>query len=1182
MANLAVRVLLAVGITAATAILLPVSSMRPAIAQAVDPVIIRSGMHNGYGRIVLQWSKPVNYTAEIIGDQLVVRFDSPLVASMRGVLAPISDYVSDGFFDPDGRTVAFVLRDDYEVRAFNVGSNVVLDILDKPKPQEQLPTPATNPAPQQPKPQQPSASPQITAAPTTPVQSETVEDQTPAARKLEVRVGRHPTFYRLVFDWPNRTDYELSGAQGSQNVAFGSPAQIDATAISRRLPEGVRIRQSATNPLDVVIETTPPRSLRHFRSGNKIVVDVMGAQRAPSGAADDRRTASNEPSPTAPEAPPAPAAPTTTAADSAPEAPTTPAPSAAGSATNDDGPVTAADENPTATGANDPSSPDGLASDAVRAGETNTEGAPVAQQRESIGGLKVTVDQNASEMSLNFPFGQPGGAAIWSRAGFLWMVFDVRANLDLDAVRQEAAQIVGVIEQIDSPYATVVRMTIPEGVGLYTNQNDAGDWRVTMQQGVLQPVEKLGPTIELDEQTRARLVVPLDEIGPTIPVEDPEVGDTLRVVTTAERGYGIENALNYPEFEVLPSVQGVVVAPMNETVQVTNRDDGRAVIVTAEDGLNISPEGARLLASATGVRAATGDGREGLIFELDKWRRGGLGNYNKAIAELRGAIAESGDEHRNKARIALAEYYMANGLGPEANAVMSVIEKADPLMAQKVQFRALKAAVKFLNRDYAEAERLLEDDRLKKIPEMQLWRAVTLAAQGRPNQGARDLLDSVHILDFYPPELLARIGPLATEQALLVGNPDAGMDLIEKMLVTNGLSESKIMDVQYLKGIFEEEAGELDQAVTTWDQVAEGENRKARAHAIFDRTELLMRLERLTIPDAIDQLQKLRFAWRGDAFEMALLKRIGELQLENKDFRDGLNTLRQAAIFFPNMPVAKEATDMMHKTFENLYLGDEINDISAIKAVALYDEFRELTPAGDKGDELIRRLADRMVGVELFDRAEELLEHQVDFRLSGVDKSRVGARLALVYLLDNKPEQTINVIDKTEEPGISDELATQRRHLKARALLDTDRGAEAMASLEGDFTKDAELLRIDYYRQTRDFMSAADTFQRLVGDDEGNVVDGFPDERARYVLNWAVNLAMAGQERTLNMLKRRYGVVMAQSPYAEAFSLITSSPTQGLIDYRTLADKVDQVEDFKGFLANYRDQLEKSQLSAIN
>jgi hypothetical protein len=75
---------------------------------------------------------------------------------------------------------------------------------------------------------------------------------------------------------------------------------------------------------------------------------------------------------------------------------------------------------------------------------------------------------------------------------------------------------------------------------------------------------------------------------------------------------------------------------------------------------------------------------------------------------------------------------------------------------------------------------------------------------------------------------------------------------------------------------------------------------------------------------------------------------------------------------------------------------------------------------------------------------------------------------------------------------------------------------------------------------------------------------------------------MGGQERTLNMLKRRYGIVMAQSPYAEAFSLITSSPSQGLIDYRTLANKVDEVESFQGFLGNYRDQLEKSQLSAIN
>ncbi|KZB72195.1 MULTISPECIES: hypothetical protein [Thalassospira] len=1168
MAKLAVRILLAVVVATTTAMVLPLSGMRPAIAQVADPVIIRSGLHNGYGRIVLQWNEPVNYTAEIIGDQLVVRFDERLVASLRGVVAPVSRYVSDAFFDPDGRTIAFVLSDDYEVRAFNVGSNVVLDILDKPE-AEPTPPPASVPTPPvRPAQQDQNQTPEITPAPTTPV--ETVADDGATLPELDVRVGRHPTFYRLVFDWPNRTDYALEGAQGSQTIAFGAPARIDATDVSRRLPQGVRVRQDGTNPLDVVIETTPARQLRHFRSGNKVVVDIMGVQRAPATTSAQNRTAgTTDPATTAP-TPPAPAAPATETAAQTDDTP------ANGSA-EDSG-----DAAVNAEGAElDPNSPEALAQAAQNAENTVRTNGQAPVERESIGDLVVTVEQTATELSLGFPFGQPGGAAVWSRAGFLWLAFDVRANLNLDTVRQEAAQIIGVVEQVESPYATIVRMTIPPGIGLYTTQSDAGDWRVTMQQGIMQPVEKLGPSIELDEQTRARLIVPLDDVGPIIPIDDPEVGDTLRVTTTTQSGYGIEVSLRYPEFEVLPSVQGVVVAPMNDSVQVAGRDDGRGVIVTAEDGLNISPEGARLLASATGVRAGTGDGREGLIFELEEWRRGGLDNYNRTIRDLRQGIADSGDEHRNKARLDLAQYYLANGLGPEADAVISTMEHDDPLIAQRLQFRALKAAVKFLNRDYEEAERLLEDERLREIPEMQLWRAVTLAARGRPNEGARDLLESVHILDYYPPELLSRIVPIATEQALIVGNPEAGMDMIEKMLVTPGLSESKIMDIQYLKGVFEEEAGELEQAVATWDQVAEGENRKARAHAIFDRTELLMRLERLTVEDAIEQLQKLRFAWRGDAFEMALLKRIGELQIENKDFREGLNTLRQVAIFFPNMPVAKEATDMMHETFENLYLGDEINNISAIKAVALYDEFRELTPAGEKGDELIRRLADRMVDVELFERAEDLLEHQVDFRLSGVEKARVGARLALVYLLDSKPEDTIRVIEETEVPDLSEELATQRRHLRARALLDTDRGAEAVASLEGDYSRNAELLRIDHYRSTRDYMSAAETFQRLVGEEPFDG-DGISDERGRYMLNWAVNLAMAGQERTLNMLKRRYGEIMAQSPYAEAFSLITSSPTQGLIDYRTLADRVDEVEDFQGFLATYRDQLEKSQLSAIN
>ncbi len=1275
------RLLLAVAIATA-GMVVAMQTVPVAYAQSASPVIIRSGDHDGYGRIVIQWDRKTQYTAEIIGNQLVVRFNQPLVASLSGVVDPISDYVSDAFFDPDGRTVAFVLRDDFDVRAFNVGNNVVLDILDKkdPEPAPQpaanpaptpspapapsasstptpapaptptspdggnspagtsapasagssagstggtLPTPATKPsqpAPTQPAPSQPTpsgaaqsqpaqssgtspsgeagtpAQPARPSQPASPAQSgqpTSSASSAPAAPAattpdasgqnvpgLEVRVGRHPTFYRLVFDWPKNVNYTVSGPDGQNSIVFDSPAKIDDVATSRRLPRGVTLTQTGTTPLSVQITTDPARSLRHFRSGTKVVVDIMGVNGSPQG--DEKPSASRR-TPSAgnnsasqpiapPDAPPAGSAPTKPSTGTS----ATPAKDA-----NTNGPRKLG---PSATGT-------------ATSGASSPAEGPV-RKVESIGKIVVGVKQDAAKLELTFPFGRPTGAAIWKRAGFLWMAFDTRAELDLSRVRREANQVIGVVEQLDNPQGTLLRMTIPDGVGLITRQDESGGWIVTLEAGQLQPVERLGPTIELGKDTKARLAVPLTGIHDTMTVLDPEVGDTLRVVPTTQAGYGIENALHYPEFDVLPSFQGVVVAPVNNRVKVSHRagatDGGQindpsasskrseAVVVTADDGLNISPEGARLLASATGVRARAGDADVGRIFDLDSWRRGGLDNYNRALPALLQEVVNSGDEHRNKARLDLARYYVANGLGPEANAMIEMMEHDDPLIGQKSEFRALKGAAKFLNGQYEEANRLLNDPRFGDLAEVKLWRAVNNAARGRPNEGARDLMESIHLLDKYPPELLMRLGPIAAEQALLVRNPKAGMAVIRKILETPDAPKNKILDVEYLKGLFEQEAGQFDEAIATWDKVANGDNRKARAHAIFDRTELLLKLKRLTIDDAINALEKLRFAWRGDDFELAVLRRLGNLQIEAKHYRDGLKTLRQAAIFFPNSPVTPAITEKMHKTFEDLYLGDEINNISAIKAVALYDEFRELTPAGDKGDELIRRLADRMVSVELFGRAEDLLLHQIDFRLTGHEKARVAARLALVYLLDNKPKQALDVLDSSDSPELGDDLVRQRLHLRARALLDTDKGEEAMKLLANDMSKEAEFLRIDYYRKQKNYGAMADSFQRLVGSDPANIVDGFSNQRAQYVLNWAINLAMSGRERELDMVKRRYGGLMSKGPYAKGFDLITSAPTRGLIDYRSIGNEIKEVEDFKGFLGNYRDQLEKTQLSAIN
>ena len=89
----------------------------------------------------------------------------------------------------------------------------------------------------------------------------------------------------------------------------------------------------------------------------------------------------------------------------------------------------------------------------------------------------------------------------------------------------------------------------------------------------------------------------------------------------------------------------------------------------------------------------------------------------------------------------------------------------------------------------------------------------------------------------------------------------------------------------------------------------------------------------------------------------------------------------------------------MVEAFQALYLDGEADRLAPVTAIALYDEFKELTPAGARGDRMIQMLAERLVDADLLDRGAELLEAQVRFRLKDEDKARVGGRLAFIHVM---------------------------------------------------------------------------------------------------------------------------------------------------------------------------------------
>jgi len=256
-------------------------------------------------------------------------------------------------------------------------------------------------------------------------------------------------------------------------------------------------------------------------------------------------------------------------------------------------------------------------------------------------------------------------------------------------------------------------------------------------------------------------------------------------------------------------------------------------------------------------------------------------------------------------------------------------------------------------------------------------------------------------------------------------------------------------------------------------------------------------------------------------------------------------------------------------------------------------------PSGEAGDEIIRKLADRLVAVDLLDRAGELLNDQVRNRLKGRDQARVGARLALVRLLDRKPELAVAALDIPPTPAAAGaaanaeadaDLQRQRQQLRARALVELGRNDQALAALAGDTSRDADRLRADVAWRGKNWAEAGKIFARLAGaaappvaseSEAAGATAKLDEETARAVLNWGTALTLADDQAGIAELGRRYGPAMDAGPYRDAFRVIAGGTTaKG--DIRQLAGKVAQINDLQSFMTDYKQKVQSDRLSAIN
>jgi hypothetical protein len=275
---------------------------------------------------------------------------------------------------------------------------------------------------------------------------------------------------------------------------------------------------------------------------------------------------------------------------------------------------------------------------------------------------------------------------------------------------------------------------------------------------------------------------------------------------------------------------------------------------------------------------------------------------------------------------------------------------------------------------------------------------------------------------------------------------------------------------------------------------------------------------------------------------------------------------------FPDNRAAKDVGKETSDAFASFFLGDKGNDLAPLKALALYDQFHDLEPAGERSDKIVKKLIDRLVSVDLLDRAAGLLEDQVTKRLAGADKARGATQLALLHLMDHEPDAALKALDIDVGRDLAPDLARQRQQLRARVLTELNRPADALALIANDDSRDADRLRADIHWHDHDWKEAAKTLARLAGAPPS---DGKIDaEAGRMVIGLAAALTLDDDQAELAKLRASFGPAMAGSRFADAFRVLAGDGTAPPgTDPQALASKVAQIGELQGFRAAYKDKL---------
>ncbi len=1165
------------------------SALRPALADPIKAELTASDA-GGYARLIFNLSDYDPANVRQADNVLIISFRSPVDVSVEQLVTQVPDYIGGARRDPDGMAVRFALKRAVTVNAMPAGEKYFVDLL--PDTWHGLP---------------PGLPQDVVEALAR--RARDAEQLAERERRLvalqkippvRMHVATQPTFTRYVFDVPEQIKVVAQRADKALTLTFDAPLRFDLGDAAAALPATVRTIEPQTQEQSASLRFSFAENVqvRTFRDNSGYVVDVVDPDVKPAQNSVVLTMPPHALPPPASATPPAnPALP----AQPAPDQQNAAKPPAAGAAAEAAKPGAAVSapakpaaqlklQQPNQQAAPPPNAPakpqpavqqPAMAQAAAPALPANKSLAPPpsppakvhAQAAaaniaapppkpaaaaaapppnvEASGKVPVELARQGANLKISFDFLTPTAAAVFQRADTLWIVFDTKADIELGALRDEASRTIRGAVLTRAPDADIVRVKL-DRPRLASVAGEGPAWSVEIGDTVADPTHALDLSRNLIGPNRSSVSIALDGAHALHRITDPDAGDQLIVVTAFAPARGLIHGQDFIEFRALASAHGVAIEPLADDLTVALAPD--KVVIGRPAGLTLSSTLQALL---------RGNALQPQIFDAEVWGFDRQASYEERQSRLIADAAAAPANKRMQPRLELARFYIARDMYPEAKGVLDVVLADKRPASADVSAIVLRAIAEIMMNRPQAALKDLADPAVGDQHDAPLWRAMAYAGLGRWGEARAGFKSAEAAIATLPIELQRVALKEEMRAAIEVGDysdAENALDDLQTISITHAMQPA----IAVLIGRLDEGIGRTEDALTAYRIAADSKDRPAAAQGRLRETQLRYSLGDLKREDVVSDLESLTTIWRGDETEIEALKVLAELYTQEGRYRDSFYVMRSAMTAHPDWDMTRKIQEEAAKTFDSLFLAGKGDSMSAIDALSLFYDFRELTPVGSRGDEMIRRLADRLVSVDLLDQAADLLQYQVDKRLQGAARAEVATRLAVIYLMNRKPDQALATLRSTRVADLSGELHDQRLLLEARALSDLGRHELALDVASDVKGPVAIRLRSDIYWASRKWRQAAEQIELLYGE-RWKQWQPLTDVERSDILRAEVGYALAEDKLGLERFRDKYAAKMAGTPDARTFEIVSAPLGTGGTDFHDIAHiaaAADTLDDF--------------------